>query len=590
MKSWDTDNLSRWVSSSFGRAGARNYRIPYHNYIGYKDTVPARPCVGTGNNRFASRNLYTGQCPSGYTLATHVCQYHQTNFRETHIWVTPSSGNCRTRDIYERRTQYENNPYREYSAVVLVASNVQGRKLAIGSQNRGACLHSTSTGLASFAASCAQTIPVHPGCQSAVADAFFQTGGDVGAVNDFPVADYGSESEAGTVAATGSRSSGCVEFAEQQDRLQTSVTATGHYLALENDELVLKANRGTDILDTRITSVRSAGVYGRWDQKGPGYEFAQQSTSSTATGGVYAVVPADGYRDRVDTRTSLVVGQGLSSGLVHPWSTATGLGAMNRNLACTGGQVAKCVKRTPGVLGWGGSLDTLGSAALFRISDNHQVGVWLRQVHLTVSQDSGGSWCQQDWHPRGQDAAFAIERSTGRTLSSINSEALLKAADAHWCRSDVRYTLEFTAQQHNTCGTNGRSACAAPPGVALPAVGDEFPSYGRKNCYKTMTGYDETNAECSYVFPLPQCDPDPDNNSRADWREFTPAEVDNIGIAGEPLLVKEGAYCGTNINPPDLAGFDADPCVVVDVAVFENRPAGSDVRARLELPDALFCL
>ena len=85
-----------------------------------------------------------------------------------------------------------------------------------------------------------------------------------------------------------------------------------------------------------------------------------------------------------------------------------------------------------------------------------------------------------------------------------------------------------------------------------------------------MTGYNETNAECEYVFPLPQCDPDPDNNSRADWREFTAAEVDNIGVDGEPLLVEEGAYCGTNINPPDLAGFDADACVVVDVAVSDK--------------------
>ena len=110
---------------------------------------------------------------------------------------------------------------------MLVASDVRGWKLSIGSQSRGACLHSTSTGLATFAASCTQTIPVHPGCQSAVADAFFQTGGDTGAVNDFPVADYGSESEAGSVSATGSRSSGCVEFAKQQDGLQAEVHSAG---------------------------------------------------------------------------------------------------------------------------------------------------------------------------------------------------------------------------------------------------------------------------------------------------------------------------------------------------------------------------
>jgi len=355
------------------------------------------------------------------------------------------------------------------------------------------------------------------------------------------------------------------------------VTATGHYLALENDELVLKANTGTDTLDTRITNVRSAGVYSRWDQKGTGYEFAQRwNTSNTATGWVYQVAPADGYRGRVDTRSALRMGGGLSSGLVHPWSAATGLGAGQGSWACSGKTLARCVRRVPTMVGgigyWGGSYESLGSDPLFRVSQaSNQGAAWgYRAVHLSVGQDSGGQWCMEDWHPRGQDALYAISGGTGRTLSSINSETRLKTADAHWCRSDVRYTLKFTAQQHNTCGTNERSPCTAPPGVSLPAVGGEFPSYGRKNCYKTMKDYDETNAECEYVFPLPECDPDPDNNSRTDWREFTPAEVDNIGVAGEPLLVGEGAYYGTNINPPDLAGFDADPCVAVDVAVSDN--------------------
>ena len=53
---------------------------------------------------------------------------------------------------------------------------------------------------------------MHQGCQSAVADAFFQTGGTTGAVNDLPVASYGSESEDGSVAATGRRDRGwCME-------------------------------------------------------------------------------------------------------------------------------------------------------------------------------------------------------------------------------------------------------------------------------------------------------------------------------------------------------------------------------------------
>ena len=28
LKEWDTDNLSRWVSSNVGQVGAKNYRIP----------------------------------------------------------------------------------------------------------------------------------------------------------------------------------------------------------------------------------------------------------------------------------------------------------------------------------------------------------------------------------------------------------------------------------------------------------------------------------------------------------------------------------------------------------------------------------
>ena len=624
LKSWDTDNLSRRVYSSGGgleSVGARNYRIPYHNYSGrnYRPLAPAKACVGY-NVRISAGTVRTvhlrtqdatsGQCPSGYSLVTQVCAYASYNthansggfstepilpYRSASYRPANSQGTC-DRLSYTGADCYSTS-YGGYSEWVCspVARSLSGSLVSVS--HAEVCLNqygqvSLRRSSSDCTAAYAHRVPLHPGCQSAVADAFFQTGGATGAVNDFPVAKYGSESEVGTVTATGNRDSGCVEFAKQQDRLQASVAATGHYLALEGGELVLKANSGTDILDTRITAVRSAGVYGRWDQKGTGYEFAQrQNTSNRITGWVYPVVPADGYRGRVDTRSVLRMGGGLSSVLVHPWNEATGLGAGQGSWACSGGTVARCVRRTlimfNGIASWAGGDHSLGSDTLFRVSQAPAAGaVWgYRSVHLSPPQDSGGQWCMQGWHPRGQDGAYAIGNSTGRTLSSINTETRLKAADAHWCRSDVRYTLKFTAQQHNTCGSNGRSACAGPPGVALPAVGSEFSSYGRKNCYKTMTGYDEGTAECEHVFPLPECDPDPDNNSRADWREFTAAEVDNIGVAGEPLLVKEGAYCGTNINPPDLAGFDADACVAVDVAVFENRPSGSNAEPGVDAAD-----
>ena len=624
LKSWDTDNLSRWVSFSFGRAGARNYRIPYHNYraSGYKETVEAKACVAyniyDSNGNFQvvhllPQNTTSGQCPAGYSLVTKVCAYSRYNpyggynsASGVYVPFVPAPASYRLPNASGtcERISYRPALYCHTSGSGRVFCSRGTRRYLRGSltsvpsvslcqsrYGRFSLRRSSQTCSAAYTVNQAK----HFGCQSAVADAFFQTGGDTGAVNDFPVASYGSESEAGTVAGTGRRDRGCVEFAEQQDRLRASVAATGHYLEADSEgELILKSNTGTDILDSRITAVRSAGVHGRWDQKGTGYAFTRsRGTSAYAgTGNVYYVAPADRYRNRVDTRSRLAVGQGLSSGLVHPWNTATGLGSMNRTLACSGGAI--CVKVTPTAgtyYFWleGSPAEILSSVPLFRTSNNSSgvggVRGALPAVHLSVAQDSGGGWCPANWHPRGQDAAYAIGRGTGRTLSSISSETQLKLADAHWCRSDVRYRLQFTAQQHNTCGNNRRTACAGPPGVALPAVGSKFASYGRKNCYKTMTGYNEGTAECEYVFPLPECDPDPDNNSREDWREFTAAEVDNIGVAGEPLLVKEGAYCGTNINPPDLAGFDADPCVAVDVAVFENRASGSNAEPGVDAGD-----
>ena len=540
LKEWDTDNLSRFVSSSFGRAGARNYRIPYHNYKGYFDTTPAKPCIqylAVGSNLV--RSFYDGSCPSGYSLLTRWCSYSNGNVQAPLLPAGQNTYNSVQGRLVSGDRAYDACPS---------GGQYNPPSLVVGSRHPQLCV--SSGGILSLSWNCATRATAsrlqHAGCQSAVADAFFQTGGDTGAVNDFPVADYGSESEAGTVAATGSRARGCVEFAEQQDRLPASVTATGHYLALENDELVLKANSGTDILDTRITTVRSAGVYGRWDQKGTGYAFAQGKrtghTSSSRRLGTYIhpVSSSADYQRRVDTRTVLRMGTGLASALVHPWNDATGLGAGQGNFACTRTGWIGCVERSTqnpqrGVVYFSSTLGDLGTSPQFKTEhSSHTSGSGAqhsgRPVHLSHAQDAGGGWCPAEWHPRGQDASYAIGNSTGRTLSSINSEALLKAADAHWCRSDVRYTLEFTAQQHNTCGINGRSACAAPPGVALPAVGDNFHSYGRKNCYKTMTGYDETNAECSYVFPLPECDPDPDNNSEFDLDVFAGTQSNKLCV------------------------------------------------------------
>ena len=217
LKEWDTDNLSRWVSSSFGRAGARNYRIPYHNYKGYFDTTPAKPCIQyDAYSSYLTRSFYDGSCPSGSSLLTRWCSYSNGNVQAPGL----PAGYSRY-DSSQGRWISGNDPWDACPS----GGAYNPPSLVTDARHPQLCV--SSGWILSLSRNCATRATAsrlqHAGCQSAVADAFFQTGGNTGAVNDFPVADYGSESEAGTVAATGSRSSGCVEFAEQQDRLQTSV-------------------------------------------------------------------------------------------------------------------------------------------------------------------------------------------------------------------------------------------------------------------------------------------------------------------------------------------------------------------------------
>ena len=73
LKEWDTDNLARWVSYSFGMAGARNYRIPYHNYraSGYRSSVEAKACV--------AYNIYDND---GNRQAVHLQARHTLSSRQ----------------------------------------------------------------------------------------------------------------------------------------------------------------------------------------------------------------------------------------------------------------------------------------------------------------------------------------------------------------------------------------------------------------------------------------------------------------------------------------------------------------------------
>ena len=339
LKEWDTDNLSRWVSSSFGRAGARNYQIPYHNYraSGYKKTVPAKACVGYNvrhppngatvlKYRLLPQSETTGQCPSGYSLVTQVCGYrgHEvfTDYSGgTGKWPSQGYQHPTYRPVNSQgtgdRLSYtgatcDPSSYGTYSqwACSPVARSLSGSLVSV--PHAEVCRDRYGRfSLRRFTNDCAAAyahrVALHPGCQSAVADAFFQTGGTTGAVNDFPVASYGSESQAGRIAATGRRDRGCVEFAEQQDRLVSSMNGNGGWYF--DSEGNLRKNAGE--VPSRVLS-RPAAVYGTWAAKGSNYyHLARYHTATTSPSGeFYRSLAADdsSYDLRADQRESLDVG------------------------------------------------------------------------------------------------------------------------------------------------------------------------------------------------------------------------------------------------------------------------------------------
>ena len=69
-------------------------------------------------------------------------------------------------------------------------------------------------------------------CQSGVADAFFQAGGSVGAVNDFSCLDWVADADGNESWAEqqgGTRNKGCDEFVEQQDEMAAQIVGNGGF-------------------------------------------------------------------------------------------------------------------------------------------------------------------------------------------------------------------------------------------------------------------------------------------------------------------------------------------------------------------------
>ena len=364
-------------------------------------------------------------------------------------------------------------------------------------------------------------------CQSGVADGFFQT--VAGGRNDFPVLEItdpdGEETTEAFKDWGTSRSRGCDEFTAAQDRLVSTVAANGGYW------LDSHGNLATGSLPVHVLSSRSlAPSRVGWDDR-DGFRFNSGIVSATA---------GSGYASRVDAGSTLAV---------SPSGTTLTVPTPN----------------------WPAWKDQNGNVSWSSLTSFNSAGHLA--LPMAIGGTSSGVWCPTDFHPRGEDGLQRVGRGSGRTLTSLASDAKIAQADKFWCRSDVRYQINYKKQTHTqTCGASPRPTC--PSGVTLP--NDRFSAYGRVNCYYTFISLDTANSNtCRYYHPIPQCT-DSDSNAK---REYTSAELATY-TAGEKFPAKTDGTtsCGEAdpADPPSLAGFTADACVTASLVIDENRIAGSD--------------
>ena len=391
-------------------------------------------------------------------------------------------------------------------------------------------------------------------CQSGVADAFFQAGGSVGAVNDFPYLDWVTDAdgnESWAVQEGGTRNKGCDKFVAQQDEMAAQIVGNGGYYLDLSGKL-----QKLDSVPARF-SVRSL-VYGDWDGKGDGFAV------NSGTGEVVAGRDGNGYRVRAD-------GWRTSSGYhlaIYPSGTTWTIPEGTQN------------GRFGGQQSWHGISYSRGSAVVTRVA---------RPVGGVVS---GGylpnvpGLCPARFHPRGEDSIQRIGSYTGRTLTGL-THARGKVADRYWCRSDLRFARAFETQNH---GVALHPAAAGMTGA--------FQSYGRLNCYYTAFSVSSHASYtqgirpassgglvCSYLFPIPQCDPDTDNGSDSDWRDYTAEELKDIAddLDSSEFDKDEGEACPPEPTPDpqdptprNAASFIAPACVTATLSIYENRVSGTD--------------
>ena len=427
-----------------------------------------------------------------------------------------------------------------------------------------------------------------------VADGFFQT--DSAGRNDFPV--LKKVSGEWEPSATDSKTSGCTAFVDAQLQMAERARGNGGYYLDSQGNLQKAVVASSRFLVAPASRVRTYATWGVWDLTTP---YSTQGSTGIQRSGV----GGRGFVSTADAVPTSVKAYGLDAFTLNSFTCSSVLGGLSRITGTPDYYLA----RTDNF-----QADREGSGSYARVSspqpsgawepsaaalsaDNERViktaGTYYRQrdgisiisipytritwyavVHfgvcnqnkfLLASQDRGSdsnmsALCPAGMHPRGQDGFFVIGASTGRTLSSLNNAAKARTADEYWCRSDVRYRLAYTAEEHSGHGP--------PPGITVSDDGDVFYAFGRSGCFYTAMSM--SAGECEYAFPVPQC------IDGGTARDFTETELGKHTIGAKFSPEDDGTTdCGVPVAPV-LPSFTDDPCVVADIRVYENRTAGSD--------------
>ena len=431
-------------------------------------------------------------------------------------------------------------------------------------------------------------------CQSAIADGFFQSGGSVGAKNDFPVLD--KTASGWRDAETGSRSSGCGDFvANQHLAVERANAVGGFYLDIAGN---LQSGLGGRVLRDYGLRTRS---YTHWTASGSGRTYAHTFVrAAVQDGSILASVRPYGSEaysaSRVVTRSPGsgyvgIAGASSSSAVDAYLARTDNYRSRVSHVQPAGGQwlpaAAVLDRRNEYVVHWvyGGRTYSRAVAHLSSASDAR----FLHSRYDIGSDTNGTAFCPAGMHPRGQDGSHVIGSSTGRTLSSINTMPEVRTADRHWCRTDVRYKIAFKGQIHKKCDSAGRnpgsgtSECRPPSGVGDPRDGT-FQAFGRINCYYTVIEVSvspDGTGTCVYPHPLPQCT-DPVTRRKRSW---TQTELGYYTVGEEFPAAEDGSTRCNERVPARAADFASDPCVTIGLDIYENRTPGEPAAPGVALSD-----